>query len=266
LGHEVFKGLLKTKSNNLPFIILLCISVIFIALLAMPLAGNLAYNLYHVAMARYVHEVSMGSEMAAPETIYEWLDRSIFFGYSQAADELEHLRLVTTPQWPKTDPLLFWLGIQDWNMKIQNRSFPDSVWTFVRNKEARIEAEEMLTAGVRLPNPYVSYRKQDDETKYVALFWGLTSLEIPLVVLNDGSCYITVRAKDWPPSPLRIRIRVDNQERVLEWNGGDRTWRDKVVDFDLPRGKHTLRLTYLPPSGNKTQKASIDYIEVRFTE
>lgn len=237
-------------------------------------SGNFAYNLYQVALSDYLQKVSNENKTPIPSNLLNLLDWSASLQNYKAIEESEYLRQVLDPELTKVDPLMFWLGIQGWSGQQQNRFYPDSVWEFAHNNgHVRVEAEEMLVAGVPEPNQYVSYRSQDENIKYVALFWGLNSLELPFLILEDGTYLFTVRAKDWPPSPLKVRLRIQElsavikkefqfQEYILEWDIGDRVWRDNSVKFFLPRGKYVLHITYMPPAGNRTQKSSIDYIEI----
>ncbi len=231
-------------------------------ILSTRLGGIFVYNRYQVDLVGYLRRISAANDVSPPPRIYELLNRSASWGNRYASEELGFLIDNLGSDWSVTDPLLLWMGIQQWHSTSQASPYPAAIWGLANTEYARIEAEQMLLVGVRTPNPFVSYRRYNEQVDYVALFWGLNSLEVPVTVLHDGSYKLTIRAKDWPPVPLRIRAIVDEQAYVLEWDQGDRAWRDQDARLDLARGRYNLQLTYLPPSGNKTQKASIDYIVI----
>lgn len=120
----------------------------------------------------------------------------------------------------------------------------------------------MPIRGASIPNRFVEVKTGADDAMYVVLYWRHNYLEMPLPVTETGRYVATVRAVDCPPVPLRIHVEIGEESKLLVWDEGDYTWRDKSFTVNLPRGIVKLRVSYLTPPNNRLQNASIDYIEL----
>jgi len=243
----------------------LTLSIVAVILLATHFTGDLSYNLCNIVAVRYIQHVSMGKESPISVTLYECLVWSMRFGNKQADEALIYLNEVTGNKWPNVDPHVLWLGFNDWQGNRQGRPYPKSIWSLIDNGQARFEAEEMLIGGVSTPNRFVEVRAKEN-VKYTVLYWQNNHLYTKLVLPTTGIYRFTVRAIDWPPTPLRIRMDVGGTSEEFIWKSGDYTWQDQSKLVILPRGMTSVRLTYLTPKGNRTQNASIDYLEMERLE
>jgi hypothetical protein len=248
--------------KNTSLVTLLCLAILVVFSLTMPLSGSFAYNLYRVALVEYLQELSTGGEKPLHPDVNEWLVRSASWGNRQASEELNYLRQARTLPGAELDPLLFWLSIYRWQEERVGRPSSDVSWYLARDGRVRIEAESMWIGGAATPNPFVATRREES-SGYVNLYWPNNYLYSRLVVPVTGTYRVAVRAIDWPPMPLRLRVDIDEESHELLWDVGDHKWREQEFTLHLARGMTVLRITYLTPLGNRTQNASIDYLELQ---
>lgn len=237
----------------------------FLGVFFFHLAGRFAYNLYNIAALHYIQQIDLGNEFPIPSEVDIWLRRSVKYGNQQAKKELERFQQLSGPSWPKMDSLIFWATYNDLHVNQWSPSIEKKDWGVVQKAPVRLQAEDMHIGGVQFPNRFVVVQKQGN-IAYVRLYWRHNYLHKRLIIQEAGLYRITLHAQDWPPPPMRIRVDIDGQSEEFVWTLGDYQWRSQSKQVHLPRGIFTLRITYLTPQGNRTQNASIDYVELEHFE
>jgi len=228
--------------------------------------GRLAFNAYRLEIVQYLYRLDSDVDASELHRALDLLDLAAALGHSEAIAERSHLQRAfagygdTDP-----DPLLLWLGLRDAYAARLGNAIPASVWRLALEGGARIEAEEMAITGAPMPNQYVAIAAHEG-ADFVVLYWEHNRLTTPLVIPQSGQYRLTVFARDCPPPPLRICVAVGGCDVQLRWGRGDYNWRGQSQKVWLPRDLTSLSLSYETPPGNRTQNASIDYIELELVK
>ena len=226
------------------------------------LFGLAAYNMYDVRLAAYLYEVHRRPQDQVPVAVSRGLTDAAAWGNRRAQAQLSHLQAVSgETNLEAIDPLVFQLGLRDWQIRQVGASVPRASWQLLQTGSAGFEAEEVQVVGISYPNPFVTFRDQG-QTKYAVLYWRHNSLRSEIAIRQAGVYSVSVRAIDWPPAPLQIALALGGQRHVLRWESGDQKWYTQTIELELDAGLTILQLTYLPPSGNRAQSANIDWVEI----
>ncbi len=234
------------------------LSLVFVLYLSCG-TGSLVYNLYHLSALRHFHSLAVDNTIPLPSATGNLLHRAAGLGSKQAATDIAYFAERIGPDWPAADPLLHYLGSRGLIARRLGWELPDAVWDLAHHRDIRIEAEEMRIGGPQ-GNPEFVTRREQGGIEHVVLYWQHNHLTTLLMIPEPGEYRLTVRARDWPPVPLRLRIALGNHGEQLTWNTGDYAWSNQSVDLTLSRGLTSLSLLYCPPADNRTQNASIDYV------
>jgi len=251
---------ISDRAIKLRYGLLVACVVLTCAAFARKLGGALSYNVYALRLVTYLRDDRTDGEPLAFSEPYRWLRRAADLGDRRAGQQVAYLTQHVGTGLPEGDSLSLELAIRGWHSQRLGYQVPASVWELLRTGSARIEAEEMMIAGAATPNPYAVVKMEADRT-FVILYWHHNHLRTLVAVPKAGWYKVTVNARDWPPSPLRLRVCIGEQSNLIVWERGDYTWREETAEFQLLAGVREISIHFVGQAGDDpAQDACIDWL------